>query len=104
LITRLKEKGYTLAVSEAVIKHLAVKGFSEEYGARNISRAIQDEVETLISDVLLYNQSQKLLEIEIEKDKVVLKEDKIKTGIIKVTKRLTKATKQKHKIQNENLR
>lgn len=61
LIEKLKNMGYQLKVSNKVIKKLASIGFSPEYGARNISRVIQDYIENKIADILLYNPQQKTI-------------------------------------------
>jgi ATP-dependent Clp protease ATP-binding subunit ClpA len=52
---RLHQKGIKLEYPEALIKYLAKKGFSEEYGARNLKRTISEEVENKLAEFLLKN-------------------------------------------------
>ena len=50
---RLKEHGVELAVSKAVVARLAEKSYSEEFGARNVARVVEDEIASpLVDDVL----------------------------------------------------
>ena len=50
---RLKERGVELAVSKAVVARLAEKSYSEEFGARNVARVVEDEIASpLVDDVL----------------------------------------------------
>ncbi|MBO5369586.1 MAG: ATP-dependent Clp protease ATP-binding subunit, partial [Clostridia bacterium] len=50
---RIEALGYKLNVTDAAIEHLAEAGFDEVYGARPLRRAIQSEVEDLLSDEIL---------------------------------------------------
>jgi ATP-dependent Clp protease ATP-binding subunit ClpA len=45
----LAEKDVSFTWTEGVIDHLADKGFSEKYGARNLRRLIQRDLEDLIA-------------------------------------------------------
>ncbi len=49
LIDRLRQDGYTLVLDEGVSEVLLEKGFSPEFGARPLQRAIQDLVEAEIA-------------------------------------------------------
>ena len=50
---RLAERNVALAVSKAVVSHLAEKSYSEEFGARNVARAVEEEISSpLVDDVL----------------------------------------------------
>ncbi len=53
MLTDLKavmaERGMTLTWDDAVVDHLAAKGYSAAYGARNLQRLIQKEVEDAIA-------------------------------------------------------
>lgn len=50
---RLKEKKVKINVSNAALRFIAEGGFSEEYGARNIRRKVQELIENPLSDLLL---------------------------------------------------
>jgi len=53
---QLEEKKIRLTVDNAVIHHLAVKGYSHEFGARNINRLVEDEVKTVFVDEVLFGR------------------------------------------------
>ena len=53
LITRLEELKLHFVCDESMIQHIAKVGFDEAFGARPIKRAIQDEVEDVISEEYL---------------------------------------------------
>ena len=40
--------------SERVIRDLAEKGYSEEFGARNVARLVQDKVKSFFVDAVLF--------------------------------------------------
>ena len=51
---QLSEKKVALEVTEACRKHLAEKGYSEEFGARNVARLVQDKVKSFFVDAVLF--------------------------------------------------
>jgi ATP-dependent Clp protease ATP-binding subunit ClpA len=51
---QLKGKGVTLDISEGCIAWLARKGYSPEFGAREIARLIQDRIKTRFVDEVLF--------------------------------------------------
>jgi len=51
---QLAEKNVTLEITEACRKHLADKGYSEEFGARNVARLVQDKVKGFFVDAVLF--------------------------------------------------
>ena len=57
MMTELKEsmseRGYTLNFDEAALKYLAAKSYSVTYGARNLRRLIQKDVEDAITRILI---------------------------------------------------
>ncbi len=53
---QLEEKKVTLEVSEALVKHLAEKGYSREFGARNIARLVEDKIKTFFVDEVLFGR------------------------------------------------
>ncbi|MBU0976489.1 AAA family ATPase, partial [Patescibacteria group bacterium] len=50
---RLIDRKVRLSVSDQAVKLIAQKGFSDEYGARNIRRKVQELVENSLSDLLI---------------------------------------------------
>ena len=53
LIKRLEGMGYTLSVTDPAKEFLADKGYSREYGARPLKRAIQSYVEDKLAEVMI---------------------------------------------------
>ena len=49
----LAEKGMTLEYTEALVEYLADKGYSEKYGARNLRRLIQTDVEDELANEIV---------------------------------------------------
>jgi ATP-dependent Clp protease ATP-binding subunit ClpA len=54
--TQLKEKHVTLQMTEEAYKWLAEKGYSDEFGAREIARLIQDKVKNFFVDEVLFGR------------------------------------------------
>jgi DNA gyrase subunit B len=78
--TRLREraflnKGLTININDEVRSHISKIGFDEKYGARPIKRAIQEQIEDLISEEVL----RKRITTEGEY-KLVLKEEEVVLG------------------------
>jgi ATP-dependent Clp protease ATP-binding subunit ClpE len=64
----------SLEVSDKVIKKIAKEGFSQEYGARNIRRHMQEKLENPLSDLLLEEGVKPtVVNVDVIKDKIVLK-------------------------------
>ncbi|HRZ66484.1 MAG TPA: AAA family ATPase, partial [Spirochaetia bacterium] len=53
---QLAEKKVELKVSDALVKHLAEKGYSREFGARNIGRLVEDKIKTFFVDEVLFGR------------------------------------------------
>ncbi|QEN06678.1 ATP-dependent Clp protease ATP-binding subunit ClpA [Oceanispirochaeta crateris] len=51
---QLAARHVTLEVSDSCIAYLAAEGYSREYGARNISRLIDDKIKTFFVDQVLF--------------------------------------------------
>lgn len=75
LLDRLTKMGYTININDEVRSHIAKIGFDEKYGARPIKRAIQEQIEDLISEEVL----RKKITTEGEY-KLVLKEEEVVLG------------------------
>ena len=56
LSARVKDMGYSLSVTDDARSFLADKGFSREYGARPLKRAIQNYVEDKLAEVMIDGQ------------------------------------------------
>lgn len=53
LIARLAERGYEVTVTDAALDHIGKAGFDPLFGARPLKRAIQQELETPLSQQIL---------------------------------------------------
>lgn len=57
--SQLAEKKISLELEEDVIPLLAEKGYSEEFGARNAARLVEDEFVTPLTDMILFGETKK---------------------------------------------
>ncbi|TVR33111.1 MAG: ATP-dependent Clp protease ATP-binding subunit ClpA [Spirochaetaceae bacterium] len=57
-VAQLAEKNVTLEVTPACISWLAERGYSEEFGARNISRIIEEKIKSFFVDSVLFGELQ----------------------------------------------
>ncbi|UTY24508.1 ATP-dependent Clp protease ATP-binding subunit ClpA [Treponema denticola] len=57
--SQLAEKEISLELEEDVIPLLAEKGYSEEFGARNAARLVEDEFVTPLTDMILFGETKK---------------------------------------------
>jgi len=53
---QLTDKKVTLAVTEACVKKLAELGYSDEFGARNVNRVVEDKIKTWFVDEVLFGR------------------------------------------------
>ena len=74
LVKRLEGMGYTLSVTDAAKDFLADKGYSREYGARPLKRAIQTYVEDKLAEVMIDGDcpAESLLTIDVNPEKTDL--------------------------------
>lgn len=77
LRTHLDEKGIRLTFSDDVLAHIAEKSFSEKFGARNMRRFIEREVEDRIASLIIDSGDKALLGIHL-----TVKDDKIEINSI----------------------
>ena len=70
----LKEKGLTFTYDETLVTYLVKKSYSATYGARNLRRTIQKEVEDLLASAIINSYDHPITQIAAtaEEDKVVL--------------------------------
>ena len=52
-INRINDLKYKIAYTDSVIEHLSKIGYDEKNGARPLKRAIQNNIEDLVSDEIL---------------------------------------------------
>lgn len=73
LTKRLQEKHIKLTVSSSAIAELADRGYSEEFGARPLKRAIQEYITIPVSQYILKNPQTKEIKIDYKKDTFEIK-------------------------------
>ena len=64
----LKEKGIALTFTERAIRALAEKSFSIKYGARNLRRTIQRDVEDALASRLISDYEAKITAVSVDAD------------------------------------
>ncbi|MBE6934303.1 MAG: ATP-dependent Clp protease ATP-binding subunit [Ruminococcaceae bacterium] len=71
----LAERGLTIVWNETVRKHLVKKAFSTVYGARNLRRVIQKELEDPISEIIIASFEAPIssITVSVENDEIVVK-------------------------------
>ena len=75
LRSSLKEKGLSFTYSEDLVAWLVKKSFSDTYGARNLRRTIQKEVEDALAVEIInsYDHPVTQLSATAEEDQVVIR-------------------------------
>ncbi len=70
----LLEKGLSMEITDAAKEHLAEKGYDPQFGARPLRRAIQTDLEDLLSDEILSGTFQPgdTIFVDVEDDKLVI--------------------------------
>lgn len=69
---RLREQDITLDISKEVIKKIAELGYSPEFGARPLKRAIQSHITVPISQFMLKHPTKKTIAVRVEKDSIII--------------------------------
>ena len=71
----MKEKGLTLSYDDELVKYLVKKSYSAAYGARNLRRTIQKEVEDQLALTIInsYDHPATHLSATAEEEKVVIR-------------------------------
>ncbi len=72
LENRLKEQDISVTISNDVIKTIAHLGYSPEFGARPLKRAIQTHIAIPISQYILKHPGGKKIDIKVKKDLIVI--------------------------------
>ena len=71
----MKKKDITLSYSENVLRYIAEKSFSEKFGARNMRRFIETNVEDEIANIIIENYEHQVIGINLDviNDKINIK-------------------------------
>lgn len=71
LAARARKRSLRIAFAPAVARWVAGRGFSPDYGAREIRRVVQRDVEAPLSDFILTNEMKatRLIRVRVESDK-----------------------------------
>lgn len=59
LALRIKEKKVNLTVTDKAVAYITEKGYSKEFGARNIARTVEDEIADKLVDEVLFGKLEK---------------------------------------------
>ncbi len=59
LADRMKEKKVNLAVTDRALAYITERGYSKEFGARNIARTVEDEIADKLVDEVLFGRLEK---------------------------------------------
>lgn len=72
---RLREKNLSIRMYQRAYEHLAVQGYSAEFGAREIRRTVEKQITTRISELLLDGvfQPGDIIEVLMEQDRLVIR-------------------------------
>lgn len=75
LMSRLNDLKLSFTFDDKIVEHISKVGFDEVYGARPIKRAIQDEIEDLISEAVLSDTVKEDTPylLTVKDDKVIIK-------------------------------
>ena len=75
LVKRLSDIKLNFKFDNKLVSHIAKVGFDETYGARPIKRAIQDQIEDLVSEEVLNGNvlEETNYSLSVKGDKVVIK-------------------------------
>ena len=65
LTASLSEKQISLSYDESVTDYLSDKSFSEKYGARNLRRTIQKELEDVIANLIIENYEKNISKVAV---------------------------------------
>ncbi|NLD07056.1 MAG: ATP-dependent Clp protease ATP-binding subunit, partial [Lactobacillus sp.] len=85
LVERLQKKGITLKLSRAALDKIVQDGYDPENGARPLKRAIQNDIEDKVAEMLITGEVQKGDTLKIGSQ-----HGKLKFEIAKATKKLEK--------------
>ncbi len=73
----LDEKGIRLSFTDSALEHVATESYSEKFGARNMRRYIEREIEDKLASMIIDSYPQKLVGVNIDAENNTLKFDTI---------------------------
>ena len=65
LKTSLSEKGFTFRYDDALVDYLVEKSYSMTYGARNLRRLIQKEIEDVVAEKMIEQRGENIRYIDL---------------------------------------
>ena len=76
MIDRLKEQDINVCFTEAVYNMIVDKGYSEKFGARNIIRAVQENILDEITDAIINEEMKagKVYRVDYQNKRVTISE------------------------------
>ena len=76
-VKRFKDIGFDISYNESAIEHLLKEiGEESDYGARPIIRAVQNEIEDPLTDIILENECNEKMSISFDDDNIIIDVDK----------------------------
>ncbi|MDX9806584.1 MAG: ATP-dependent Clp protease ATP-binding subunit ClpA [bacterium] len=72
---RMAEKKITINITDKAVAHLSTIGFSKEFGARETARIVEEKMEKLLLDEILFGKLRKggTVNIDINKEELVIR-------------------------------
>ncbi|AUC81585.1 ATP-dependent Clp protease ATP-binding subunit [Lacinutrix sp. Bg11-31] len=82
LLTRIKDLGYELELTDTAKDYIAEKGFDKQYGARPLKRAIQKYVEDALAEEIITSHVSEgdkiIMDLDTKTDEITIKIEKAK--------------------------
>ena len=76
-VKRFKDIGFDISYNESAIEHILKEiGEESDYGARPIIRAVQNEIEDPLTDIILENECNEKMSISFDDDNIIIDVDK----------------------------
>ncbi len=72
--TQLAERDVRIEITDEAVRWLARKGYSEEFGARNVARTVENEVKEYFVDAVLFGELENggVAEVDLREDRIVV--------------------------------
>ncbi len=75
-VKRFKDIGFDISYNESAIEHILKEiGEESDYGARPIIRAVQNEIEDPLTDIILENECNEKMSISFDDDNIIIDVD-----------------------------
>lgn len=76
-VKRFKDIGFDISYNESAIEHILKEiGEESDYGARPVIRAVQNEIEDPLTDIILENECNEKMSISFDDDNIIIDVDK----------------------------